>query len=826
MDQKDNQLRGNSIGLTTGQGDDIEQPDSKQDAETVCCYEDLAPVQSYITRIGAHFRALDTAVIKVKDGHYPVDHATVKFVPDGSILVKPDWEDLHPTEAECIAIKVDVIEHLKLPKPIFFGRPLTREMLVNAPIGLRNAAAANIFDFYDSKGRGMMLQTRIDKPDGTKDYLPWTPWSDGKWREKEPSASLPFYGMNWLLFREPGEIRTVFLHEGAKAARFASSHRLKGVQHIAIDHPWYADLCKGEHLGWIGGAKSPHRSDWKDLGGILQKNEVERVIVVLDNDEPGLAAIRTIARNIRLPVFALRFPRDWSEGFDIADPFPDKTFKDNKGIRNYCGPGFDDCLHAATWATNVVWTMQGKKRAPKYSVRPEFARQWAYVANTEQFVNRLIPSIALRPGAFLNAVAAFSDAPSIARMLLEHYEVHCHGFCFRPGGSSTNSEGGRLLFNTWRPTDIRPVKEDVKPFLEFLAYLFPIEHDRREVERWFATLIARPEVRMVYSLLLISCKQGVGKDTFATIAGHLVGRSNVSKPSADLVVSSQFNGWLIDKTLVIVSEIYQGHSWKAYNKLQPLITEMAIEANLKNVKTFTTDLRAHFILCSNSLQCLKIAEHDRRYLVPEVAEEPWPREKFESFYAWLFENQGLGKIYNWCLQQTDFVHAGEDAPKTPRKDQMIEASLSSLMLAVDDLAEELLALDVPVALTSSRVLEHLWEPMHGPNVGFVPATSEIWQRLRDRGVFVTCNADRVKIGGTYRVIVMNCAAVKKTEEDLGVKLQYGRFIRGATGLPVRPSMQIAGKGQGIAAVWREFLDKGLKQNVAVSTRPVDPFQDR
>ena len=47
--------------------------------------------------------------------------------------------------------------------------------------------------------------------------------------------------------------------------------------------------------------------------------------------------------------------------------------------------------------------------------------------------------------------------------------------------------------------------------------------ERYEVMKWCATLIARPDVRMTYAMLLISEQTGTGKSTMGEILSQLVG---------------------------------------------------------------------------------------------------------------------------------------------------------------------------------------------------------------------------------------------------------------------------------------------------------------
>ena len=465
--------------------------------------------------------------------------------------------------------------------------------------------------------------------------------------------------------RDPG---TLFLHEGEKAAQFAATLN----QHC-LNHPWQAELdVNAVHLGWVGGAQAVHRSDWAGLRKVLRKKQIDRIIIVPDNDAQGLEAVAAIARELPWPTFQLRFPENWrnakGKGFDIADDFPASQFKRNsQGELKYIGPRFHDCLGAATWATDTRLIETGGRGRPAKAIhlRPAFAQQWVFVDKPGLFVNRLIPSIDHSPAAFDRAMRPFTAESGLAALMLPKLALHCDGFAYRPGQGEFIPDRGRRLFNCWRPTDIKRVAGDPQPFLDFLIQLLPVETERYEVQKWMATLIARPENRLVYSVLLYSEMQGVGKDTLGRIVSLLVGKHNTSNPSAQHILESAFHEWLLNKSLIIVSEIYEGHNWRCYNKLKSLITEETKQFNIKNVPGFESDLAAQFLLLSNSPHCLKIENSDRRLLVPVVTEVKWDKAKFKRFYEWLFVDDGLGIVLDWAFGFNDYARRAKKHPTPP-----------------------------------------------------------------------------------------------------------------------------------------------------------------
>jgi hypothetical protein len=180
-------------------------------------------------------------------------------------------------------------------------------------------------------------------------------------------------------------------------------------------------------------------------------------------------------------------------------------------------------------------------------------------------------------------VRPFSNVKNTADLVRREIESSVGGVAYEPGlNEGRVTVRGDLSINTWTPTRIEPRAGDVILWLDFMAHLFPIKVDRDLVLRWCATLIARPDVRMRYGLLLMSLTQGVGKGTLMEkILAPLVGWQNVSVPSEKQLVDSGFNSWLVRRRLVLVHEIYAGHSKKAYDNVKSSVTDDTLTVNMK-----------------------------------------------------------------------------------------------------------------------------------------------------------------------------------------------------------------------------------------------------
>lgn len=659
---------------------------------------DIDAIRFYLKRIGAEARSLRTAVVKEQKGKYWEDIAIIHFSTDSG-QVSVDSKQYAPTPDEAEAIKTAILG-------ASFPRFQIQENVREYPKEFSSADPKNIFEFRDCSGRLIMLQLRIDRKAGEKAYVPYTYWSDNEWRKAEPEGELPLYNLDKIKNNT-----TVFIHEGAKAAKYVQwmiECETPAARAAYARCPWADELSNAVHLGWIGGALSPNRTDWK----ILRELGIKRVYIVSDNDQPGVSAVPKIARNISIPTYHVQFTNEWPASFDLADEWPEDMFRELEGKRHYVGPAFRSCLHPATWATDLIPNRQGK---PTAVLRESFKGQWIYVEEADIYVCPEMPEL-IRAEPILNkSLAAFSDAAETSRLINKSYQGKFISLCYRPDNPMRyviNQD--KTALNLYIVPSIKSSAGNAKPWLDFVSYLIPDETECKELLRWCATLIARPETRMEYGVLLASETQGMGKTTLGVrILASLVGMANASFPSETAIVESPFNDWAAQKRLVVIDEIYAGQSWKAYNKLKKYITDRLIEVNKKYMRPYTLENWCHIFASSNSKTALKIENEDRRWFYPTVAERQWPKEKFIKFHNWL-ESGGLEIIKHWAETYGDYVISGERAPMTKAKIELIADSQSEASQRVSDIAMCLLKSEAPLAVAMKEVMMFLKREITGP----------------------------------------------------------------------------------------------------------------
>lgn len=744
----------------------------------------IEPVREYLSRIKAEPRSLRTAIVRETRGKYWEDIAVIRFGKGGEI--ESTSISHSPTDAERDAIKKAWAE-CDFPVMTYLSR------ITNPPAMIRDADKEDVFEFRTPDGSQIIMiqvrQARIG-PDGELDkgYVPWTYYDDGEWRIAEPDGKLPMWGMDQLKNH-----KTVFIHEGARGARLCrwmAEGKTPEARAARNSHPWGQEIVGAAHLGWIGGALNPRRTDWE----ILAKSGVERAYIVADNDEAGKAAIPAIAKEINIAAFAIEFNGRFKQGFDLGDEFPEEMFKTIAEGRFYIGPAMRDLMAPATWATDLVPNPSGKGR-PVAVLRSSFRRMWAYVEEADAFVCTEMPEIVRSESVANKMVAGFSHVQETMKLLTKSYKGRSAKICYRPDHDARLVDyRGTNAINLHTPSLIKPAKGSPKPWNEFLQYMFPVDRERKGVERWCATLIAKPEIRMGYGMLLVSETQGIGKTTLgANILAPLVGHNNVGFPS-ESDITSDFNDWVAHKRLSVVNEIYSGASWKAYHALKSIITDSSVTVNQKYMRTYIIDNWCHILACSNSMRALKMENDDRRWFYPEITETPWPPEKFTEFRNWI-QSGGLKIIRQWAEDYGDYVLPSERAPMTDRKREMIEGSRSEGQTAVAALAEQLKDFEEPAGLLMKEIIGWASTQIQQSSKIF-DSDYELRRAMKDCGVKVW--PERIKVNGWVQHIIMN--------DDLFLKATQEKTRLGVDDPELAPDEKAPLKKE-LNAIIKEFLKK-------------------
>jgi hypothetical protein len=149
------------------------------------------------------------------------------------------------------------------------------------------------YTYRDAEGGIVFCVSRFEKPDKSKDIVPYYFGEDGRWHEGQAlETGRPVYRLNEIAKADRGT--PILVVEGEKCAA------------VAIEG-WLVTT-------WAGGALATTKTDWAPLEG-------RTVLIWPDADEPGLKAARAISN--RLPMAKVMDIVGKPKGWDLADAVAD-----------------------------------------------------------------------------------------------------------------------------------------------------------------------------------------------------------------------------------------------------------------------------------------------------------------------------------------------------------------------------------------------------------------------------------------------------------------------------------------------------------------------
>lgn len=231
------------------------------------------------------------------------------------------------------------------------------------------------------------------------------------------------------------------------------------------------------------------------------------------------------------------------------------------------------------------------------------------------------------------------------------------GVCFRPEerpGSIVMEEGLGYL-NTYIPADVACVEGDVSPYLDLLAKLLPVEHDRSVLLAYMAGAVQNPGAKFQWAPV-VQGAPGNGKTFLITALSKAIGMRYTHLPNADQL-ASRFNGWVQNNLLIGVEEICVPGRPQIVEMLKTLITNSRVKIEAKGIDERTGDNRANFFFCSNWQDGVTKIKNDRRYCVfftsqqsvEDLTRDGMDGTYFYHLYEWL-HHKGGGAAVTHFLQ--------------------------------------------------------------------------------------------------------------------------------------------------------------------------------
>lgn len=229
------------------------------------------------------------------------------------------------------------------------------------------------------------------------------------------------------------------------------------------------------------------------------------------------------------------------------------------------------------------------------------------------------------------------------------------------------------VYNTWRPSDIKPAEGDPAIFLEHMEYMFEDEGERNMVLDYMAWCVQNPAEKPNFAMV-IKGKQGTGKSFIGQVLERIFGPHNTGRPM-NASIQSQFNGWARNVKLVVIEELMVKGRVDLMNHLKPMITDPVIEINEKYQPTQRITNNCVIVAFTNHDDALPVEDDDRRYMI--IISEAFPRgaEYYNRLFRWAEKEGGDAVIWDWLLKRDIGKFNGKGrAPTSSSKDEMREAA--------------------------------------------------------------------------------------------------------------------------------------------------------
>ena len=213
-------------------------------------------------------------------------------------------------------------------------------------------------------------------------------------------------------------------------------------------------------------------------------------------------------------------------------------------------------------------------------------------------------------------------------------------------GSRMIESGGYNYLNTFRmPEFPKPVYGDgshclqaealVKPFIEHMKYLFPVETEREWFISWMALNLQHPDRRCKVTPLHISLHHGTGRGWLVTLMGQLLGSWNCTKTKMSDVVEGAWGNYLDRSLLCCIEEVHEGDKPYAVSEtLRDILTEDTLQLNVKYGGIETKRVYTNFFFMSNRADALVLTEADRRINVFKNDSPPLDVGYYKELYKW------------------------------------------------------------------------------------------------------------------------------------------------------------------------------------------------
>jgi hypothetical protein len=217
---------------------------------------------------------------------------------------------------------------------------------------------------------------------------------------------------------------------------------------------------------------------------------------------------------------------------------------------------------------------------------------------------------------------------------------------------------GSMLLNTW----FYPV-HNVQPtgsldiFIKHIRWLFKDQKaiDGTALDEFFLDYLAYVYCNAKpanFAWLLYAAKMGAGRSFFTDCLQKLMGDNNVSTPTPR-VAYDQYTTWHSSKQFAVVEELTSDKGF--YDNLKPIIGNEKVAHREMHKNPGTVTNYCNMMLLSNKMDCLRIAEGDRRILVVHMHQELESKEYYDALYSWKDKEENIVTLAQFLIARNETV---------------------------------------------------------------------------------------------------------------------------------------------------------------------------
>lgn len=253
---------------------------------------------------------------------------------------------------------------------------------------------------------------------------------------------------------------------------------------------------------------------------------------------------------------------------------------------------------------------------------------------------------------------------------------------------------GQRAYNLWRPPRLLAApanwRDWVKPFLDHIAYLVPVEAERTRFSQWLAHILQKPGELPHTCYLMIATQTGIGRGTLASVLVRALRGYVAANADVGVLLNKSFNGRLSQKLLATVDEIREGGSqrWQQQENFKSAVVEEERYINPKFGRQYVEKNCCRWLLFSNHLDALPFDNNDRRVIVIENPCTPAAPAWFEYLHGILNNPAFIASVQHYLTTlDISTFKPGERAPMNAAK----RSVLASMESAADAAARQFAA---------------------------------------------------------------------------------------------------------------------------------------